>query len=180
MWNHRPHFSTNCRRFRHNCRSTLKIHHPHFRYCHKGQPEIEPLSSMRYTVCSFSSSLDCFDNLTLCMPGSREQAFVYALSSALLMRSVAKGCGSGATTKCQCGKIPVEPSTADFRWGGCSDDVTFGSVFSRSFTDTKWKQKKRPSTKSLTILHNNAVGRKVGRLCTLLQGYLIGSMTVYF
>jgi len=92
--------------------------------------------------------------------GSREQSYVYALAAAALTQSIAKACSSGASAKCSCGPLPNEPPPGQFKWGGCGDDVGFGVIFSKWFTDTPWN-KKRTSKRHLVNIHNNAVGRQV-------------------
>jgi wingless-type MMTV integration site family protein 11 len=93
--------------------------------------------------------------------GGREQAFVHALSTAALAQSISKACTQGATTKCSCGRIPNEPPPAEFKWGGCGDDLRFGMIFSASFADSPFLKRKKRSKKSLMNLHNNNAGRKV-------------------
>ena len=94
--------------------------------------------------------------------GSREQAFVYALSSAALTRAISKACSIGATTKCSCGRLPNEPAPGEFKWGGCGDDIYFGLAFSKLFADAQYVGKKRRlSKRSRVNLHNTGVGRKV-------------------
>ena len=58
-----------------------------------------------------------------------------------------------------------------FQWAGCSDNVHFGTSFSRTFVDAREhrfsKRKSRNATKdqlvwrALMNLHNNEAGRKV-------------------
>ena len=92
--------------------------------------------------------------------GSREQSYVYALAAAALTQSIAKACSSGASAKCSCGPLPNEPPPGEFKWGGCGDDVGFGIIFSKWFTDTPWNRR-RTSKRHLVNIHNNAVGRQV-------------------
>jgi hypothetical protein len=93
--------------------------------------------------------------------GNREQAYVYALSSASLIHTVTKACSAGQLSKCHCALSPREAPPAGYKWGGCSDDVPFASSFSQQFTDSQWIRKKRRSKRSLVSLHNNAAGRQV-------------------
>ena len=87
---------------------------------------------------------------------------MYALGSAALTQSVSKSCSVGVTAKCGCGHLPNEPPPGEFKWGGCGDDVRFGSMFAETFTDMGIKQTNRKeSRKDLMNKHNNAVGRKV-------------------
>ncbi|XP_076453529.1 protein Wnt-11b-2-like [Babylonia areolata] len=67
--------------------------------------------------------------------GTREKAYVYSISAAALVHSVARACSIGVTTKCSCGRLPTSPPGADFKWGGCGDDLTFGTYFSHQFTE---------------------------------------------
>ena len=113
--------------------------------------------------------------LWLCclLPGSREQAFVFALSSAAVLQAVAKTCSSGAASKCGCGRSPSTSAVATvggggggvegFKWGGCADNVDFGAEFSRSFCDARWTgdRRRRRSKRAVTNLHNNDAGRTV-------------------
>lgn len=98
--------------------------------------------------------------------GTREQAYVYAISSASLVHSIARACSVGVTTKCSCGALPNHPPHDDFKWGGCGDDLKYGLYFSEQFTDAELMKngKIRKSKKSQMNSHNNAVGRLVGLL----------------
>ncbi|GAU87526.1 hypothetical protein RvY_00356-2 [Ramazzottius varieornatus] len=117
--------------------------------------------------------------------GTREQAYVAALSSASVVHAVAKGCASGTLTNCNCGPMPNEPPSGDYKWGGCGDDVVFGMKVSRLFTDIPYsfkyfasqenqgKLKKKDKLSKLLVwkksrqsraalnLHNQFAGRKM-------------------
>jgi len=101
--------------------------------------------------------------------GNREQAFVYALSSACLVHSVAKACSSGQSSKCHCvpasGSAPgtdadLPPPPVGYQWGGCADDVQYATSFGEQFTDRIWKRR-RISRRSAVNLHNTVAGRRV-------------------
>jgi wingless-type MMTV integration site family protein 2 len=47
----------------------------------------------------------------------------------------------------------------DFKWGGCSDNVRYGSIFTRKFIDSK--EKFTRDARAQMNLHNNRAGRKV-------------------
>ena len=47
--------------------------------------------------------------------GTREQAFVYALTSAAIVHGVAKGCVNGAIPYCPCGPKPMSDDGPDFK-----------------------------------------------------------------
>ena len=94
--------------------------------------------------------------------GSREQAFVFALSSAALTQSISRACAVGATTKCSCGRLPDEAPPGDFKWGGCGDNLQFGLAFARMFAEgTGSRKPKKISKKTLVNNHNNNAGRGV-------------------
>lgn len=92
--------------------------------------------------------------------GTREQAFVYAISSASLMHSIARACSVGITTKCSCGALPNEAPTGEYKWGGCGDDVDYGLRFSEQFTSYhSYKNSKRKKT--MMNSHNIGSGNQV-------------------
>ncbi|GAB1610260.1 protein Wnt-11b-2-like isoform X1 [Argonauta hians] len=95
--------------------------------------------------------------------GTREQAYVYAVTSAALAHAVARACSIGVTTKCSCGSLPNTPPTGAFKWGGCGDDIQYGLEFSEAFTDRtlQKKLKQRRSKKAEMNRHNNQAGRTV-------------------
>ena len=117
-------------------------------------------------------------------PGSREQAFVYALASASLAQSVSKACSAGISVRCSCGPLPKdampppppvdlsnddEDTKTHFQWGGCSDDFNFGLEYSQQFVEAayvsgggKRRTKSRKMTKQILMnKHNYLVGRRV-------------------
>ncbi|CAI9734094.1 putative Wnt family member 4 [Octopus vulgaris] len=89
---------------------------------------------------------------------SRETAYLYAIFSAGIMYSVSRGCSKGQLNHCGCGqKLRVDENPDDFEWGGCSDNILFGSKFSRDFVDTV---ERREIGMGLMNLWNNGAGRK--------------------
>ena len=89
---------------------------------------------------------------------------MYALSSAALVQNIAKTCSQGLTTQCGCAPHPNEdPPEADFSWGGCGDNVGYGSLVAELFADADSK-KKQNAKLSLVNRHNNAAGRTVSPL----------------
>jgi len=120
----------------------------------------ELFSDSRWNCSSIVQAPNLLADLT---GGSREQAFVYALSAAAVAQSVSKACSLGATTKCSCGRLPTDPPPGDFKWGGCGDDLPFGLAFSRTFTDAPFssKQSKKKSKRAAMNVHNNNAGRQL-------------------
>ncbi|KAL1514205.1 hypothetical protein ABEB36_003498 [Hypothenemus hampei] len=110
---------------------------------------------------------------------TREQAYVYAISSAALTYTLAKACSSGNLHQCTCAGRPNSPNVENFQWGGCGDNVRWASQFAKRFIDNvekhnliKKDKTKRAKDKEENIkvlkddaafanLHNNRVGRKV-------------------
>jgi len=115
------------------------------------------------------------------LPGYRESAFAYAISSAGVAHSVARACSMGKLMVCGCdpaagrhragfqlgGKgskgrnLPPQQRTRSasrWKWGGCSHNLDFGIHFSKSFLD---KREKAGDIQSRINLHNNQAGRLV-------------------
>ncbi|XP_066258616.1 protein Wnt-11b-1-like [Euwallacea similis] len=113
---------------------------------------------------------------------TREQAYVYAISSAALTYTLARACSSGNLHQCTCAGRPTGPEAENFQWGGCGDNVRWASQFAKRFIDNVEKHilvKKEKSRRAqdatkeeelskiprneaaLVNLHNNRVGRKV-------------------
>lgn len=90
--------------------------------------------------------------------GCRETAFVFAVTSAGVTHAVARSCSEGAIESCTCDYRRRGPGGPDWHWGGCSDNVEFGRMFSREFVDSSEKGR---DLRYLTNLHNNEAGRMV-------------------
>ena len=149
-------------------------------------------------VQSMFPNIDCVTPATCHPPpahlltGTRERAVVRALSSAALVRSVARACSAGAVTGCGCGPLPPvstlrtaaaytaagtdDPTGTDpevgaeeepFKWGGCSDHLPFGLRTAQRFTRGV-RLRKADSMLPDDLLaawvdrHNDRAGRKVG------------------
>ncbi|CAH1781757.1 unnamed protein product [Owenia fusiformis] len=90
--------------------------------------------------------------------GTREQAFVYAVSSSSLAHTVSRACALGHTLRCGCGLLPTEAPTEEFKWGGCSDDLRYGISFTKTFADAPFLKRNKKSSMNR---HNNMVGVQV-------------------
>ena len=101
--------------------------------------------------------------LILLLPtGTRESAFVYALSAAAISHAIARACTSGDLPGCSCGPVPGEPPGPGNRWGGCADNLSYGLLMGAKFSDAPMKVKKTGSqANKLMRLHNSEVGRQV-------------------
>ncbi|XP_050673413.1 protein Wnt-11b-like isoform X2 [Leptidea sinapis] len=80
--------------------------------------------------------------------GTREQAYVYAMSAAALSWKIARACASGALAACSCAAPPRAPPRpprnaapapsepqARFKWGGCGDNFQWAERFAKQFLD---------------------------------------------
>jgi len=97
-------------------------------------------------------------------PGTRESAFVHAISSAGVAHALTRACSSGDLENCGCDRSLRGISPEGFQWSGCSDNVDFGITFSRNFVDARDGRKSRKNPRKaqpLMNLHNNEVGRKL-------------------
>eukprot|EP00075_Anas_platyrhynchos_P022049 XP_027311302.1 protein Wnt-2 [Anas platyrhynchos] len=106
--------------------------------------------------CLFPCSL-----FSLFVSGSRESAFVHAISSAGVVFAITRACSQGELKSCSCDpkkKGSAKDSKGHFDWGGCSDNIDYGVKFARAFVDAK--ERKGKDARALMNLHNNRAGRK--------------------
>lgn len=102
------------------------------------------------------------DIVSLSFPGSREAAFVYAISSAGVVYALTRACSQGELKTCKCdphkhGRDSDEKG--EFDWGGCSDNINYGIKFAKAFIDAKERTVR--DARALMNLHNNRCGRTV-------------------
>lgn len=94
--------------------------------------------------------------------GSREAAFVYAISSAGVVYAITRACSQGELKSCNCDgqkRGRSSDATGSFDWGGCSDNINYGIKFAKAFVDAREKMMK--DARALMNLHNNRCGRMV-------------------
>ncbi|CAL4064453.1 unnamed protein product, partial [Meganyctiphanes norvegica] len=117
--------------------------------------------------CTTNSDVDVPFGSTL-NRGSKETAFIYAVTSAGVVHAVTQACSSGNLTDCSCDMSKQGLSTPEgWKWGGCSDNLRFGVQFARQFVDAPEKENHKTFKKmrNLMNLHNNEAGREtVSRL----------------
>lgn len=99
--------------------------------------------------------------LLISFTGTREAAFVHAISAAGVAHSVTRSCSSGDLQKCGCDRTVSGSSNDGFMWSGCSDNIAFGVLFSKTFVDAREKKGRVASDRQLMNLHNNEAGRRV-------------------
>ncbi|KAK6180500.1 hypothetical protein SNE40_012645 [Patella caerulea] len=89
---------------------------------------------------------------------SRETSYIYAILSAGIMYSVTRACAKGDLGHCGCDtKVRQITTDGGFEWGGCSDNIRYGSKFSKDFVDSK---EMRLNADGLMNVWNNGAGRK--------------------
>ncbi len=83
-----------------------------------------------------------------------------------LVHAVTRSCSAGNMTECSCDMSLLGSGSPmeGWHWGGCSDDITFGTSFSRRFIDSSVKNISARGEETLFTmnLHNSEAGRQVG------------------
>lgn len=95
---------------------------------------------------------------------NREKSYLYAVSAAGVAYSITKACALGQLPECGCDtRVRNRDTRGRWEWGGCSEDIRFGSHFSKDFVDSG----EDPTTpQGLINLHNNEAGRRVSHAVT--------------
>ncbi|XP_063224819.1 protein Wnt-11b-2-like [Bacillus rossius redtenbacheri] len=141
-------------------------------------PHFQPDLTHGCAVCCVLQTRVCS---VLCAAGTREQALVYALSSAAVAHTLARACAAGSLFHCSCAPPPRDPPNGNFKWGGCGDNVRWAAHFGKQFTDSAERATSRASRASSASkarkpggggggarrgrlaavnLHNNRAGRR--------------------
>ncbi|NWW46546.1 WNT4 protein, partial [Pedionomus torquatus] len=102
--------------------------------------------------------LQVFGKLTI--QGTRESAFIHAISAAGVAFAVTRACIRGELEKSGCDQKIRGVSPEGFQWLGCSDNLSYGIAFSQAFIDNPERSRGISSSRVLMNLHNNEAGRK--------------------
>ena len=89
--------------------------------------------------------------------GSRETAFVQAITAAGVMMVIAKACVIKKTRYCGCGSLSRRDRNDVLILYGCADNINFGAYLAARFMDPKQIRNHAKKVKR----HNHIVGRKV-------------------
>ncbi|XP_064298526.1 protein Wnt-4-like [Phalacrocorax carbo] len=108
--------------------------------------------------CSTLQGLQVFGKVTI--QGTRESAFIHAISAAGVAFAVTRACSRGELEKCGCDSKIRGVSPKGFQWSGCSDNLSYGIAFSQAFVDKPERRRGISSSRALMNLHNNEAGRK--------------------
>uniref|UniRef100_A0A8C0H1M6 Protein Wnt n=1 Tax=Chelonoidis abingdonii TaxID=106734 RepID=A0A8C0H1M6_CHEAB len=112
--------------------------------------------------CSTLQGLQVFGKAaSVSSAGTRESAFIHAISSAGVAFAVTRACSRGELEKCGCDRKIRGVSAEGFQWSGCSDNLSYGIAFSQAFVDNPERSHGVSSSRALMNLHNNEAGRKV-------------------
>jgi len=122
--------------------------------------------------CSTSKEGSIFGGIV--KTGSRETAFISAISAAGVVVAVGKACKRDDVTMCGCGD-DIRPNNlnARWQWGGCGDNTEFAYGFAREFVDAKERdnvraRSRRERARKHMNLHNNEAGRLLAITSTQL------------
>ena len=87
---------------------------------------------------------------------------MHAISAAGVAHAVTRECSRGTLSACGCDRSVRGPSNEGFEWSGCSDNVAYGTAFSKTFVDARERRKSvKNSGRRLMNIHNNEAGRQV-------------------
>ncbi|XP_033228365.1 protein Wnt-11b-1-like [Belonocnema kinseyi] len=165
------------------CRATLDVM-PSFVQAAKDTSTVcqKAFQNRRWNCSSIDRAPDYTSEL---VTGTREQAFVYAMSAAAAVWRLARGCALGSLAACTCAtpprREPPSPSALissssysknsmsfalssknSFKWGGCGDDVRSASRMAKRFLQGSSPQSAGAVGKFLHAvnMHNNRAGRR--------------------
>ena len=102
--------------------------------------------------------------------GTRETAFIHAITSAGVAYSVTRSCSAGIfpnCDKCDRTKKGNVDKSGEWKWGDCNDNVYDGLSFAEEFIDSAEKyvdrirRSRRRHLRRTMNLHNNGAGRLV-------------------
>ncbi|CAF0730366.1 unnamed protein product [Didymodactylos carnosus] len=90
--------------------------------------------------------------------GTKESAYVHAITAAGIAYAITKACSTGRLASCGCDMSLQSKSDGTTKWSGCSDNVLFGSEIARKFVNLRERPMKNKT--SLLNIHNNQAGIK--------------------
>lgn len=158
------------------CKHLKGLNRKQIRFCRRN---IEQMDSVRagaqaaYGECQYQFhkrrwncslidpvSKEVFGDMIL-REGTREAAFVHAISAAGVAYRITRDCSKGLLSKCGCDQSARRRKTDQHSWSGCSDNVRYGIAVSREFVDAGEKGRNQSTQRRIMNLHNNNAGRQV-------------------
>ncbi|KAK3724959.1 hypothetical protein QZH41_017169 [Actinostola sp. cb2023] len=108
--------------------------------------------------------------------GSKEAAFVHAITSAGVVHAVSQSCSKGNLSECTCHTRTSDQHHRSWDLSGCTNNVNYAIWLSKTFVDAPEKVDRRTRSirreRALMNLHNNEAGRQQVYKC---QGLLVPS-----
>ena len=93
------------------------------------------------------------------LAGFKETGFLYAISSAGLVHTVARACSRGQTDRCTCDESVNQLENREaWMWGGCGDNMKYAQKFTRRFLRAR---KLGRDLRAKVDKHNSKLGIKV-------------------
>lgn len=111
--------------------------------------------------------------------GTKESAYIHALTSAGIAYAITKACSTGRLRSCGCDLTMREKNTnGSIRWSGCSDNVLFGTELARKFVNLR--ERKVTNRVGLINLHNNHFGIRVKCFVFVVERWMDICLMVFF
>uniref|UniRef100_A0A915B1D4 Protein Wnt n=1 Tax=Parascaris univalens TaxID=6257 RepID=A0A915B1D4_PARUN len=159
-----------------SCRHLKGMNRKQMRFCRRNIEQMESIragAQTAYGECQYQFhkrrwNCSMIDPLTkevfgdvILREGTREAAFVHAISAAGVAFRVTRDCSKGLIDKCGCDQSVHRRRDEQFSWSGCSDNVRYGIAVSREFVDAGERGRNQSSQRRIMNLHNNNAGRQV-------------------
>ena len=94
---------------------------------------------------------------------TKEGAYLHSIGSARVMYTMTRNCRLGKYKDCSCIRVDRPRKFGEnWKWSGCNENLKFGECMAQYFIDNL-EQNPADRRRSALNLHNNEVGRKVGR-----------------
>ncbi|CAF1166223.1 unnamed protein product [Rotaria sordida] len=151
------------------CHIKYGLNHRQIRFCQRNQyimpficsgtnlalEQCQTQFKNRHWNCTLFKDNDLIGNIL--DSGTKESAYVHALTSAGIAYAITKACTNGRLNSCGCDMtITDKYLNESIRWTGCSDNVLFATEIARKFVNFREYETKTQT--NLLNIHNNQVG----------------------
>ncbi|KAK6046964.1 wnt family protein [Cooperia oncophora] len=165
-------------RIAYSCKNMKGLTKKQIRFCRKNPDMMDSVrygAQNAYAECQYQfnkrrwnctlidpTTLELISDVML-RDGTRESAFVHAVSAAGVAYRVTRDCARGLNERCGCDQsmLNIDPQVRTYDYQGCSDNVQYGIAISREFVDAA-ERGKNATQRAILNLHNNRAGRQVG------------------
>ncbi|CAF3043359.1 unnamed protein product [Rotaria socialis] len=154
------------------CHNKYGLHPKQIRFCQRNEkimPFIHFGTNLALEQCQmqfknrhWNCTLFAHNNLigNILDSGTKESAYIHALTSAGIAYAITKACSNGRLDSCGCDMTIKEKFyNQSIRWAGCSDNVLFATDIARKFVN--FREHKTKNRTSLLNMHNNQVGIRI-------------------